>query len=293
MELSEEQKETILKELAVLCKDAKQARNDNNYDKLDTTLNTINGVIDKYIPDVADEFKRECKNKTWELFTYGTNTKDPYQLDDKQIVVLWSGGYDSTALLHALAIKYPDKRITALSFYVDRISNKKRDARARQRIKQIFKEQQINNVSFVECALKIRHVDNGYGLGQPPIWLMGIGMALYGSDKAICLGYIKEDDLWHYIQYFKEAFNGMKYILDSSNSELFFPLEWTNKMKVLSYLKAAKLLEACSTCEYENDNATEPCHNCISCKKYEHALQELEIYEQRMAELEKEPLVEE
>lgn len=222
------------------------------------------------------------------------NTPDINTLQDREIKVIWSGGYDSTCLLHALAKWFPDKQIIAISVYCDCIANKKRDNKARTKIKQLFKKQGIKNILYRQVYIKLPALGCCNGLAQPAIWLSIIPYTTFGDYSAVCFGYIREDDIWHFIEPFKQVFYNMAKITQNNKAQLYFPLEFTSKVDVLSYLKYHGLFDACSTCEQEDFNNDKPCGVCASCKKHKAA--EIMLQERIKQQIEYDnmkPLVEE
>lgn len=186
-------------------------------------------------------------------------------LVDDEITVIWSGGCDSTALLYCLANLYPFKTIYARSIYLKEARSKDIDKKNREKLKKIFQKQGLN-IDYVETVVD---VENGMigntatgGLAQPMVWLSML--SLINNSSTICFGYIRGDDIWHYIENFKGVFNNMAK-LNESAAKLCLPLEWTTKEQVLEYLDTYNLLKYCNWCECDT-----PCGTCKDCISIEH-----------------------
>ena len=161
----------------------------------------------------------------FEKFRWEINSGDVDELKDRRIYVLWSGGLDSTALLYCLAHIFPDKCIIAVSLEFTNAQSCKTDKECRKKLKRLFKKERLN-ISY--CTSKVSVNTGGgsfYGLGQPIMWLMSLGMMSYTNmDAAVCFGYIKSDVIWHYMEYFKKAFYNLTTITGNTKAALYFPL---------------------------------------------------------------------
>lgn len=203
-----------------------------------------------------------------------TNNPNHTPIDlDRLICVYWSGGLDSTALLHALATKYRENEIYAVSLDVDSVRSASLDGSAREKLKEYF-TQHFGNVHFVaekRATLCCGHGDGYYGLGQPLLWLGAVGELMAGSPKNICFGYIKGDCIWHYFEYFKQVFQGLNKIAGNT-CNLCVPFEFVDKQDIVNYLKAVGILDICPTCdapEIDADGKPMPCGTCYKCVELE------------------------
>ena len=210
------------------------------------------------------------------------------QIDDKDIYVYWSGGCDSTALLYKLATIYPNNNIKAVSVISDGIYNAKADSGARKKIKKKFQQLKIKNITYLTFKISYDYLGGYCGLGQPALWLSSLSSILTGTEKAVCFGYVREDDIWHYIEPFKKVFYNMAQITGCVGAELYFPTAWMHKKDIVKYLKEYDLLHLCNFCESResDDESILPCGYCASCRKMIYAEQEIAFEEQKEQETE-------
>lgn len=187
-------------------------------------------------------------------------------------IVFWTGGWDSTALLYKMAIDYgtEERPIIALSINADCIRQSYIEKRHRDILKDIllnkglhinFQEIEINYTIADLSSLKLTYA----GLAQPNLLLSSMWELFSYKDINVCLGYVREDDIWHYISEFKKVFYNMAKI-QMSNAKLCLPLEWVSKDDIMDYLNSIDLFGYTWYCEYPDENG-KPCNECASCKK--------------------------
>lgn len=206
-------------------------------------------------------------------FEHELDKQGSYVPSREELYVLWSGGCDSTALLYYLAHRYPSCNIKAISVIQKYITSCKCDYEARKRLKQRFDTEGLN-ISYFTYHVKNEIPNSFAGLSQPLIWLSTVPNLLTQVDKAICFGYIRHDDVWHYKQYFENIFNDMnKICCGSQYNELWFPFEWISKDIIVKYLKDNDLFDLISYCEHEVDR--KPCGKCNKCIEMKHVLENL------------------
>ena len=207
----------------------------------------------------------------------------PQGLDDKSIIVIWSGGCDSTALLHNLACKFPEKRITAYSV-ISYTNSRKTDRECRERLKKRFEEDGITNIDYKTVVCQVSPFSQNIGgLAQPCVWLSVLPSVLIGQAQLVCFGYIRGDDIWHYKEPFKKIFDGMKALL-GSDAELCFPLEWKDKQDILHYLDEHNLLDLCNWCEHA-DQLKGGCGECKDCRAVAYYKEHKELSENKMSDI--------
>lgn len=197
------------------------------------------------------------------------------------IYLYWSGGMDSTALLYALAKDYGTKQnpIHAVSVTCNRIGNSKREKWYRKQQKRLFKKLGLHiKYHAYNIDIPTNLINNETGvMCQPLFWLCTMPVLYFTIQKIqLCFGYIRQDDIWHKKHEFKQVFNTMKEF-GEGNITLHFPLEFTTKQRIITYLKQHDLLRYTSYCEMEK---YKPCGTCPSCKRVKQALNELEIEEE-------------
>lgn len=146
--------------------------------------------------------------------------------------IIFSGGYDSTALLLS-KFGEDDKQYKVLSFYCDTTTNCDEDRNGRERVKKILSNHKnYKNFTFEEVELK-----NCHGGTQGTVWP---GLSLSGiecdtqNESKIYFGYIRGDDFWHYRSHIEDIYESFSKILYTKITPV-FPFEWKYK-KDLVYL---------------------------------------------------------
>lgn len=202
---------------------------------------------------------------------------DPTKPEDtsRRYVVLWSGGMDSTALLHHYAgVSSEDYPVTALTI-----------TKHPQLNKHFIKAQNAAQKRYLKFAKQkgyhIKHERMGYsgtfryngphsGRSQPTVWLASLIQTLDDKD-IVLMGYMRTGCFWHYRGYFVNAFNAMQK-LKGVDAKLEFPFEWDNKAEIYARLHADKVPNNCwfSCEETKTSKACGTCDKCVSIKKAIH-----------------------
>ena len=164
-------------------------------------------------------------------------------------ILLWSGGFDSTAILLDMRFRLqPDDILTVVSCELKNANNCKEDKEARDRIKTIIcSEEKYKKIADVACFyeskidLELPHDCCGM---QAPHWatLSAISAPL-GSDRKVCwtFGYIKGDDFWHFSSDFETSIKDIyKMAGGISENQVWYPLEWETKESILPHYVRAK-----------------------------------------------------
>ena len=136
-------------------------------------------------------------------------------------MILWSGGCDSTLLLHDLAVKqkmYDNYPINAVSIIHDQIYNSKTAAQGKIKILKELRKRGLE-ISYNEIHIKTSMNADGCGLTQPIIWL-ATAIPYLGVTENMYVGYIKEDCVWHYRSFLYDAFKNLQTIRDEEVVEL-------------------------------------------------------------------------
>ena len=246
-------------------------------DKLSNEIQTLNDKDKEELTNKLETIYHDvlCKPKinmdghdfvyTW----YSTNSKTYTSLEEKNIIVVWSGGLDSTALLYGLAHRFPNKTITALSIYSN-AGSRNSDKISREKLKERFDKEGLN-IKYVTVDFNVYTAGMNGGLGQPVLWLTALASGVIGDNNALCFGYISSDCIWHYIEDFKGAFKNLNNITGNMDNELYFPLEWCSKYSIIEYMKQHNLFDLCNYCEDADIyNNGETCGKCKDCKEVEY-----------------------
>ena len=208
----------------------------------------------------------------WVNDQYGNHTKIPENISD--IFVLWSGGCDSTALVLYLWEKF-HKTINLVSIHYDRFGSYPVDIIAQKRLLKVFKERKmsVNHITF-EIKENCDYDDycNNGGIVQPQLFLSMMANLIRGNNRLISFGYIKNDDIWHFMDKFNNLFETIN-SMSNANASLYLPFEWIEKKYILWYLHEHKVLKYCSYCQYPGCVDKKPCNNCSSCNLHNSALE--------------------
>ena len=194
------------------------------------------------------------------------------------VIVVWSGGADSTRLLHEWSLKGSAANpvhaisITHNCIGYDGQADRERESRAK------IKDYLISigrNIKFHEIEVRVPEcIHNigstmGFGVHQANIWLGNIMPYLGDDNNKIVFGYIQGDDFFHYRHHVTNIIQQLSYISGSS-AKVEYPLEWESKEDVLRYLYRNNLIDMVWWCEFPEGN--KPCGNCSSCHRHDQAL---------------------
>ena len=190
--------------------------------------------------------------------------KEPQAEDGHKYLLLWSGGCDSTLLL--LRYLKEGKKIRTLAVNHDQVSSAPYEKKARREIKKKLRER---GFKFRHQEISIRGRERGVqggngGLSQPGIWLFA-AIGNLNDKETLLTAYIREDDIWHYRQWYVDAFQNLL-VIAGKTSELQFPMEWDTKPEIIAELKKEKLLSLTWYCEAPTKSGRR-CGRCGSCKR--------------------------
>lgn len=190
------------------------------------------------------------------------------------MLVLWSGGCDSTYLLYTLLYDQyvtrgnhklePHQTVSTISIIHDRINAAEENKLARNKF---IKYTNRLKWTFHNFEVTIAS-DNGNvcigennGLSQPLIWLP-IAVNYLRPYEDLYVGYIHGDCVWHYKHEIYAMFDNMQKIRGGTG-KLIAPLEWQHKYDILKNLKSYKLHNKVWWCE--NPVNGKNCKKCVPC----------------------------
>lgn len=190
-------------------------------------------------------------------------------------IVLWSGGADSTLVLHqyagASAEDYPVRAISVKSHpYLGSpfmaAQNKARGLYldfAKGRGYHI-KHEEVD----VSGDFEFLTAEHGEYLAQPIMWL-SVLFQVVGNEDNVLLSYIKSDIFWHRRHEFEEAFKALLK-LKNIKATIEYPVEFYEKADVLRELKREKVPNnAWFVCESTTNG--ELCGQCCKCDEIKYA----------------------
>jgi hypothetical protein len=186
-------------------------------------------------------------------------------------LLLWSGGNDSTLVLHDLlhngwlyvrdgAI---EPTVWTLTIELPGLGAIEEQRAARQRIGEALR---ARGAHFTEHVLTIDGTKNrhqGDGLILPPLWI-GNGVSLLGDDDDLYAGYVLGDSALKSRDALIKMFDAAQR-LGRKHGRLILPLEYTPKRDVLRRLDEAGLGGLTWTCEKPvSGNACGTCGPCTT-----------------------------
>lgn len=196
------------------------------------------------------------------------------------MLVLFSGGCDSTLLLHNLAKNsssiWP---IKALSVNHCRVSAYKYQAKARKRIIAELRDRgyHIQHTEIkIEMPIAEFETIKGDGFAQPLLWLCA-AIPYLDKEEDLHIGYVHGDQMIHHKADLLAAFNSLQ-LISSKTGKLILDLEWESKAKIIKALREAKLLDLVWYCENNNNIKGKPCMHCQSCVTHHVALYEADQF---------------
>lgn len=229
---------------------------------------------------------------------YSTPNSDEFTEEDlksKNLYVLWTGGLDSTMLLYELAKYYgtKEKPVIAISLESANINQTEMEKYCRKRLKKEFKKRKLH-IRYVTntMSMETRGMRGEFfgGPKQPTLVLVSMLMAVSHADSMIFCGYVKGDDIWHFIPEFKSMFRSMVKMVES-NATVHFPYEFRDKSRIYDMAKDSGLLPYIWWCEASPDDTKtllgrKPCGKCTSCRRMNLVQYQYESDQERSKQLE-------
>lgn len=203
--------------------------------------------------------------------------------DHKRLLILWSGGLDSTLMLLEAAklLKAGElESVRGLSVEHFGFWESAPEGFKRRQLQRHFKAQ-LKGVDFAQ--VKISHVKgtciSGGGLQQPAIQLVSACSAASDGD-VICMGVLRYADFWHYNEHFADMARGI-IGMAQKDVQWMFPLEWVIKAEVIRELRKYRgAISRCWWCESPKLKKkpkphSRACGKCPSCFKHRQAMTQL------------------
>ena len=210
------------------------------------------------------------------------------------MLVLWSGGCDSTLVLNDLLQTYPPRQeadgswtyhVKTLSINIPEVRNSHHARGARDAIAAKLTEKGLPfrreelTVSY-DMTLHHHHV-RGDGNIQAQLWLAQ-GVPYLGICEDMFVGWIQSDDTWHDIENVRQVFRSMSALagrkIVGDAGRLVTPLEWTSKREVIQRLKSAGLYDLTWWCEDPDDAVDRLCGLCTPCQTHMTALWQMKRF---------------
>lgn len=218
-------------------------------------------------------------------------------------LVCWSGGADSTLVLHDLLreqkkakvkVKKRSKQertdglerkllnkknpsdvtdVRTISIRHMQLGANKEQFEARKRIREILRGRGLR---FKRAEISFRHRGGFHvkprGCTQAMVWL-SVVMPYLRSGENLYIGYVGGDSVWSHWANLRRVFDSGATLLGLENVDLITPLYGVSKAEVLHRLRRARLVRATWTCEDPKDGRA--CGQCTPCRRMVMARYEL------------------
>lgn len=224
------------------------------------------------------------------MIDYFKNIKLKERCIEKEYLVVWSGGLDSTAIIK----NYLEKGYTFNTVYFQLENNElksKMELKRRKSIKRLlernFDYKFDDKVITIPKIIPLHNtIINFY---QPHLWILGLVYTLqkHRRYEKVSFGYIKHDDFWHVKNSIIESYQAL---LDTcaiddniKTPSLHYPFEWKTKDNILDEFYndnlGRQLLPLIWTCEnvIPKRKTGILCGNCKPCKQFAESTKEFYI----------------
>lgn len=197
-------------------------------------------------------------------------------------LVLWSGGCDSTLLLHNLLAQrracLSNDEVRAISITHPQLPANEENKRARTQASKVL-EKLHGKFEHLEITIThndgaVRAIESGGGLTQPMIWVLYASLHLLPAED-LYIGYVKGDCIWNYRHELYAAFNSIQWI-NHRTGVLKLPLENTGKTDIIKSLKNVGLYRHTWYCE--DPVKGKKCSKCTPCKTHRTAVWQLKEF---------------
>ena len=203
--------------------------------------------------------------------------------EEKRHYLLWSGGYDSTAILIKLCEKSSkDNPVYAIDCNFNGLSQDQYKAQqiAKKKIlkKLIKKGYHINTLSI---SVDVSGYNDNKFLVQPLWWNLA-SINFIKDDSVFHFGYIGSDEYyWKVKKEFETSFYNMSKIMGKKNIKIKYDYGLHSKDEILRLIREAELYDDCWTCESPIKKGRKylPCGDCGKCielKMFEYKLKLIE-----------------
>ncbi len=198
-------------------------------------------------------------------------------------LVCWSGGLDSTLVLHRLAVEQRDGTafhqhgVRALTILHPQVSmHEAAAAKARKAVKEKFRRSGLT-IAYIEvtigqtaAAWRQPGMIGSSANPQALLWLTTAANYLEHVED-LYSGYIRGDDFWHNAGRYHAAFDALQAVAEHTG-RMVHPLEWDSKADVIRQTKEAELHDLCWWCEEIKlkrvRGKPQPCGKCKSCETH-------------------------
>lgn len=188
-------------------------------------------------------------------------------------LVIWSGGCDSTLVLHDVAKKLGSVR--ALSIQHPQVLACEESIAARERLLIRLRKRGLN---IEHTTLVLDHgatdiqVETHDGCNPQAVLWLTLGVAYLRQDEDIYFGYHRGDDFWTDQRAVAKAFQALQWIRNGKG-KISYPLEGHTKADIIKRLQALGLYRDCWYCE--DPRKGKRCGKCRPCITHRTAVWQL------------------
>jgi hypothetical protein len=197
----------------------------------------------------------------------------------KKKLIVWSGGYDSTALLISEGFQKNEKFDTCYCALPNNEEQQEREMKARIKILSTLKERYPKHKHcddyLFEYVCILRHKSNGgVSLPQPYVWATTLAWNInVDIHHNVYMGYVTGDCFWHIKHEFEQVVKWSLRLLNTdpkNKINLIYPFEWYNKKflsdQIYNIDNLNELLYNIEVCEYQKKCGVVKV--CSSCKRH-------------------------
>lgn len=251
----------------------------------DENANSVNEK-EKSVTTVENTEVDKLKEKFYKTHLYDYIGNDIDSWKDKTIMLVWSGGADSTLLLHELSMfcKLLGKKLYVVHVNTPLLNKRKRSMETNAMEATYDRIRQSDPSVYCEiksCRLDIDGTENLFDtprttLSLPQQTMWALYTSLMAPEKTrIFFGYIEEDHFWHY----KESFVNLIYWFNKCTGKDIitdYPYEYVGKVEIIKKLLEMGIYEDTWSCE-QVEGICKPCGKCRPCHENITALTELTL----------------
>jgi len=179
----------------------------------------------------------------------------------KELLIAWSGGADSTAIIHQALHKGYSVSTVGINHPQIIASTPQKYARS-QILKLLQLEFGNERIHHVEITLPDLEISDTGGCPQAALWASIVPLIIT-REQDLVFGYIRQDDIWHYKESLERGIHALSKVKDSIIS-IRYPLEWNYKIEILQYLRHYELDQLIYYCQNIVPDINMRC--CNSCK---------------------------
>ena len=204
------------------------------------------------------------------------------EMISKKAIVFWSGGCDSTLVLHDLIVADDfDLRnpITVFWFDWSALNSDKLMAESKARNKFIAwtkKKGYRNRFEVHKISLNSELVPVDEGLPQAVGWLC-MAAPYIPNHANVYIGYHRQDDFWHNYHNFDSALKYLMCVRGADDVTLQYPLQWDTKQEIISRCKQAGIYVFTWWCENPLTRPLRKCGRCGPCLTHKLGLLEAKL----------------